>query len=395
MKQKLHWIITGAAFIVIPFIHPLLATANGQASVQPQQDVYKEAGWRIGLQGIGRGGMKAELGGSSYVQTLGIHAANPYSRGSSSGGGGYSDGFVDPDSASTVDNMTWNWGYDNANQYDASGKTLTFHRSESSDLASQSHSVLKDESANADDSFYGAGVGLTAARDIFRRGAFSVAACGAARGVWNQKASMSASTYKEGVSSSSDSSTKNYDYVYDASGVPMPSAPYQGNYDGPGPQIPVSPSSVRSSSGGSGSSVASFSAANQIDVDVESSLYSFMLGPELRWNPFTRLSVHLTPGVSINYLDLSADRKEVFTATYADGSTQTLNSWSDSVNAGRWCLGLECTAGVDVDVYKGWTLGVFGGYDWQTQKAEMDVGPNTVSVDGSGYEFGVNLGKVF
>lgn len=394
MKQKWHWIITGAAFIVIPFIHPLLASANGQASSQPQQDVYKEAGWRIGLQGIGRGGMKTELGGSSYVQTLGIHAANPFSRSSSSGGGGYSDGFVDPDSASPVDNMTWNWGYDNANQYDASGKTLTFHRSELSDLSSQSLSVFKNESASADDSFFGAGVGLTAARGLYRRGAFNVAACGAVRGVWNQNASISASTYQEGLSSSSDSSTKNYDYVYDVSGVPMPGAPYSGDYYGPGPQIPVSPSSVRSSSS-AGSSAASFSAANQIDVDVASSLYSFMLGPELRWNPYKRLALHLTPGFSINYLDFSADRKEVFTTTSADGSTQTLNNWSDSVNAGRWRLGLECSAGVDVDVYKGWTVGLFGGFDWQTQKAEVDVGPNTVSVDLSGYMAGVEFGKMF
>jgi hypothetical protein len=95
-----------------------------------------------------------------------------------------------------------------------------------------------------------------------------------------------------------------------------------------------------------------------------------------------------------SFIQVSADRTEVFTET-ANGVTTTLGSWSDheSDSVVRFAAGI--TAGADVQLGRGFYAGVFGGYEWAVDDVRLSIGPNEVSVNGSGYVAGLVIGKRF
>ena len=106
-------------------------------------------------------------------------------------------------------------------------------------------------------------------------------------------------------------------------------------------------------------------------------------------------SLSLTPAMTLNLVDMDVSRSEVFIATYSDGSTQTLNSWKDTDSETKVLLGASFTAGVDLDLFSGWFAGAFGGYDWVSDDVDISIGPNTVSMDTSGFSLGMEVGKQF
>ena len=98
------------------------------------------ADWWVKGGPVIRGGMSVDVKGSSYSQTLGQHAVasaleDPSGIGTT---GAYADrtydnGYVglspSTGNPAAIDpNTTWNWGYDNASQYDAAGGQLSFSK---------------------------------------------------------------------------------------------------------------------------------------------------------------------------------------------------------------------------------------------------------------------------
>jgi len=51
--------------------------------------------------------------------------------------------------------------------------------------------------------------------------------------------------------------------------------------------------------------------------------------------------------------------------------------------------------GADIEFQNGMFAGVWGGYEWVSEEVDVQVGPNTVSVDASGYTAGAVIGYRF
>ena len=194
-------------------------------------------------------------------------------------------------------------------------------------------------------------------------------------------------------------------YTYDTTGVTVPAAPHEGTYDGPfdtppvipSPTIPNRPSSVDRDTDRSTrrTSSTTWSARNHINMEVDTDLYELWLGPRLALQANDRLALHVTPKVSATYVDASVDRTETFVATYADGSSATLNSWSDSGSESKFVFGAGVAAGADLEFENGMFAGIWGGYEWVSEDVDVQVGPNTVAVDASGYTAGAVIGYRF
>jgi hypothetical protein len=393
-----------------------------------------------------RGGMDAEASGSSHVQSQGIHAASPRrsfpdrltggrvagplrDNISSYGNRTFDDGYVNMDAGtgnpSSIDpDVTWYWGYEDSSQYNSAADTLTFHRTTRQpgmEVATGkgrvvSLSTLRDEEASFDDTFGGWGLELSGGYPLQTRGRLGVELCGGMAGIWNAGAQMGGSTFEEQVREDRYAVIDTTDYitdtyVYDTSGVTLPPAPHRGTYDGPfdtppvipSPTIPNRPDSLHRDSVRAGAinrdirrtSSSTWTARNQVDMDVETDIYELWVGPRLAFHANDWLALHLTPKVSLNYIDADVDRSESFVASYADGRRETLHRWTDQGDEQKWSFGAGLTAGADVEFKNGMFAGCWGGYEWVGGDVDVRIGPNTVSVDASGYSAGVVMGRRF
>jgi hypothetical protein len=373
---------------------------------------------RLGAQGLWleagpavRGGMQVKLSGSSYVQQLGLHAVpvplnDPASVGNQTSFADriYQDGYVKLDPGTTDPNSvggagnTWNWGYDNATQYNAAGNSLSFRQQ-----GDPGFTTLQNNSASGKDDALAAGLQLNAGFRVWESGKWSVDLMGGFQGTWGSRVNLSMSSYGEKVSRVTVTDGYNVAGAVDpALGFPPArTSPggYTGTFDGPfgGPSTwaggyPVIPNTPASRT----RAVEDLSTVrNLISVHVDSDFYEFTVGPRLRYAATEKFSLHASPSVGIGYLDVSADRSEVFVQTATGGGSTLLGSWTDHQDKTgiRFTTGL--TAGADWDLGNGFYTGVAGGYDWVVGATRLNLGPNTVSMDGSGFVGRMVVGKRF
>lgn len=378
--------------------------------------------WRFGLGPVYRGGMDLEVGGSSYVQTMGLHAATPSHQTSASGPAKeiypphpyrsrtFDDGYVLPDPGTfSGDGMTWYWGYDSPDQYDPEAHTLAFTHAEPYGTTTRTESrttmdVLRDLPVEAEDDLDGWGLQVEAAYGLTERGRCRWSVEAGLLGLWGMDGGVSAAPYAEQVtrreSVETSQSGETYTYSYDLPVDPFtgehvvpPDAPYEGTEDGPGPLIPFEPSSWESAGGaGTGSSstrTSSYMAWNEVDLDVSSELYALWLGPRADCALGERLTCFVRPMVSCNALSVDVDRTETWIT-----DTVVLDTWDDHACETEWLWGAGLHAGIDLRFAETWAMGVFGGYDW-VEEARVDVGPNTVELDPSGYSVGLTITKTW
>ena len=344
-----------------------------------------------------RGSMATDASGSSHVQNQGVYAEGALRSPSGVGSTGsyadrtYGDGYVRRDQGtgnpSSIDlSVTWYWGYDNSSQYDSGADTLTFHSS-----GSQGYQEVLNTSLSADDTMAGYGAEIVGGMPL-KRGSLNIDLCLGLQGIFGAEATLGGTTYEEGVGRLDITDT------YDVSGISIPSAGHRGTYDGPFDTPPVIPSPTIPNRPASRSSTlrdTQWSARNHINMEVDTDLYELWLGPRLALQANERLALHVTPKVSATYVDASVDRTETFVATYADGSSATLNSWSDSGSESKFVFGAGVAAGADLEFENGMFAGLWGGYEWVSEDVDVQVGPNTVSVDASGYTAGAVIGYRF
>ncbi len=211
--------------------------------------------------------------------------------------------------------------------------------------------------------------------------------CFGIQGVWNKDAEFNGTTFRERITKERYTVVDSYDVGYDLTTSPASPPPYEGNYFGPGPLIPNQPDRERRVT-----SRMIWDAENRINMDVESDFYGFWFGPRISFQPNEYINLYCNPNVSIHYVTMDIDRTEQFVAIYSGGQTETLNSWQDNVSEDEWAFGVGVQAGVEVNIKDGWFVGAFGGYDW-VDEAEVDIDPNTVTFDPSGYTVGLEFGK--
>lgn len=349
-------------------------------------------GWWMRGGPVYRGGMDIEGSGSSYVQEQNVHAGRvpvPVGVSSAYGNRVYDDGYVRVDpgtgNSSSIDpSVTWYWGYENAGQHDPGAGTLSFSKS------MQGYVETRNSPFDDDDNGAAGGIELQVGRPL-RRGHVAIDACIGLQALWGG-GSLRARTYEESVGRATIIDT------YDASAITMPDPGHQGTYAGPfdtpavipSPVIPNVPSSRSSAFRSTGSVV-----YNDIDMDVDTDLYALWIGSRFAVQPTEALSLGATPRVSLNYVDASVERDERFILKQPDGATTTLASWHDCASESEWLLGLGITTDAFLETERGLLLGASVGYDWMLGDVDVQVGPNKVSVDPSGYSVNAIVGWRF
>ena len=77
------------------------------------------------------------------------------------------------------------------------------------------------------------------------------------------------------------------------------------------------------------------------------------------------------------------------------GGSTLISRWSEQGGQCKVFLGFGAIGGADLDLGKGYYAGIFGGYEWAMEKANVAIGPNAVSLDSSGFVAGAQVGKRF
>lgn len=213
------------------------------------------------------------------------------------------------------------------------------------------------------------------------------------QGIWGASSRISQNSYFERISRLDIADTYNVaDTVDPVTGFPLPQTAaggYVGQYSEPGPVFSNAPNARATQR------TDLSTAENQVDFHFTTDFYEVTLGPRFTYAVTSRIALNLTPKLGVSYIAVTADRTETFTATATGGGTTTLGTWHDHSTEGAWRFAAGFTAGADADLGKGYYAGIFGGYEWAVDDVQLAVGPNTASLNGSGYVVGFVLGRRF
>ena len=340
--------------------------------------------------------------GSSYVQQLARHAASealsePASIGTTNDYADrlYQDGYVKLDISTTDTNSvggpgnTWNWAYDNSSQYDSTAQTLSFHQQ-----GNVGYTTLLNRPVSSEDEMAAAGIQLRGGIKLFKSKAWSLDLALGFQGMFGVESRMSTTSYRERIGQLNV--TDSYDVSQTVDPItgffPGPrTSPggYTGQFDVPGPVIYNIPTSRTDTE------TVLATAENRINFHFRTDFYEWNLSPRIRYAATPKLSLHLSPSIGVALLDISAERSEVFIRTATDGTKTQLGSWHDQKNQTTVRFTAGVTGGADYDLGNDFYAGIYGGYDWAVDTARFSLGPNTISMDGSGFVAGAVVGKRF
>ena len=383
---------------------PEVAPAEGGAPVEEAEIPPVEAapgsakgrGWELRAGALYRGGMDVDVHGTSAARAAAPAGGTPFRRAPRGIGNTrtyadrtYDDGFVniDPGTAfpgTIVPGVTWFWGYENASQYSPAAQTLSFTKTGGESLT---RSVVRDQTWDRSEDIEAPGFAVELSRDLpSLHPALSVVL--GFQTFWLDDVEAEASPYEETYTHRQYAIVDRYDT---SRGGPPPPAPYAGTYEGPGYLIGNRPDSRAAVT----TAAASWRVRNRIELEIESEMYQFSLGPRLALPLHPRISLAVDPFLSLAYVSADAEYREELQSVAADGTAASAAQWRESACEEDWILGLGVRAGVTVGLGCGWSVGVLGGYDWLGDDLTLAAGPSTVELDPSGYFAGVTLGKEF
>jgi hypothetical protein len=224
---------------------------------------------------------------------------------------------------------TWNWGYQNAGQYDGSGSgSIAMHSSSSQGISS-----------NGRDNDPVSGMELAFSRSLEQHEHWSL-------GV---KAAFSYSYLDIKDSHALGTPTTRLTDTYDLGGTTPPTAPYSGNYAGPG--ILLSDSPTRS--------YQTVTEPVTGSRDLTAHVFGFHLGPYIEVPLTKSLSMLFDGGVALAVVSSEYSFNETI-ATPDAGSFTARGSHTDS----EFLVGGYVGASLAWNFSENWAL--FGGAEWQT-----------------------------
>lgn len=235
--------------------------------------------------------------------------------------GEYGNGYVQSDIGGS--DLTWNWGYQTADQVDTVNDQLTFESYENlPQLGTQ------DESAVAPGGELMAGMEV----GTFKLGKQTVR--------WGVEAGYGFNYLSVDTGGSGSSMVTHTMAAYDLDGVTPPDAPYAGTYEGPGPVIGVMPATSGSTTSPSQSSYTG---------ELESGLHNFKFGFWFDYPINNSLFTSLSLGYSSIYADAQFNYTETLTFpdTTISGTVGGRDQWKSGVYA-QWRLGYQVSRRVDV-----------------------------------------------
>ena len=373
----------------------------------------------VGAGPVYRGGLKLELKSNRSMWEEPVAGSGNYGQINDNigryGNRTFDDGYVKMDAGTgnpgSIDpNVTWNWGYNSGSQ--VSGGKLSLHRT-SSRVVSESYGLAPGTAVSGlgSDTFGGVGAEVFAGAKVFESGKLELHLALGLGGAWGLEGKVSGTTAESALVRYRTVDKVTDTYVYNVSGISMPSAPHRGSYDGPfgnppvipSPTIPNKPSSATRK--GSRSlqmhGVTGSQARDTLDIDADMDLWSAWVGPQFRLGFCEKGRLWLAPQISFNLADVEASRDESLWKIGSDGSREAIGSWHDSEDEQKFLLGLGASAGLEWEFGGGFFVGAFGRYEWMTDKIDVSVGPSEISIDASswavgalvGYRFGGNAGE--
>ena len=359
------------------------------AQTAPEQPWWGELG------PVYRGNMQIGFTGSSYSQMrqAGI-LANPSGVGAATGFGDrtYSDGFVrrDPGTGNPQGldpNGTWNWGYDNASQHNSSANTLSFHGAGNAAYTPDFIGNVSQESrAEA------VGLDFSGGRTLLKTDTIQVDLAAGFQTGWGLENHFQTSTFRESLKQVQVTDS------YNVAGIALPAPGYQGTYTGPlgtqgtaaFPVIPNQPASREINVVGLG-----WTEANAIKLNVSSDLYELWLGPRISVQATPWLALYVNPRVGVTFVNVDAQRTEQLIAAGPGGAKSTVATWKNNVTANECLFAGGVTGGAKVRLTPRVFLDVFAGYEWVSNSINVQVGPNQLSLNPSGYTLGAAIGVKF
>lgn len=321
----------------------------------------------------------------------------------------FDDGYVKKDAGTgnpgSIDpSVTWNWGYDSGSQ--VSGGKLRYHRT-SSRIVSETYAPAAGAAVSGlgSDTFGGVGAELQAGAKLFGSGSLELHLAMGLGGTWGMEGKLGGTTMEGGLAKYRVVDRVTDTYVYDVSGISMPSAPHRGTYDGPFGNPPVIPSPTIPNKPSSATregkremqiiGVAGGEAKNTLDIDAEMDLWSLRMEPQFRIRLGEQGRLWAAPQISFNLADVEATRDETIWRIDGDGARTALGSWHHSADDQKFLLGLGASVGAEWEFGGGFFVGAFGRYEWMTDTIDIAVGPSKVSIDASSWEAGVLVGYRF
>ncbi len=300
--------------------------------------------------------------------------------------------------------MTWNWGVDNASQYNYNGgvnPTLTYHI----DRGESVGTITDIKGGNSEDDFESNGIEIKARRQLY-----SWTDAGDSNNMANARTVLDlnlvvglawfpSTTQKTRRSAGQNlyRMTETYTYLdyygsaaggsYDALDVP-----YSGTYGSAtdaGPIIPATPLSSSLHSSYQGTFVDS--------IAIESEFWHFrgLLGVEL-FMPLThRLSIYASPQAVLELVDMDVERTENVTFINRSGTTRLVDSRTDNRHKTTIVPGILLTAGVDYLITENWFAGASIGWEQLFSDPSLHVGSDKVKYDLDGGEFSLYIGRQF
>ncbi len=340
-----------------------LSSKGGMAKgglVEPSQP----SRWRVGF------GFAPLLNVNTKFSDLGAYSS-PLSPQPLGGGQDYNydDGFVRLDSSGNVGDLTWNWGYENNAQYDASGTgSLSFSISNSL----SNGSVNESEDFNPGFEIFG----------YYDMGEIKGLDVGAGASRWGFKATLHYVNISIDNSSALFADLNRTTDTFALNGVVPPRAPYSGSFNGPGLLISDNPTRTT----GVVSNGATITGNRSLDVD----MFGLTVGPYLQIPVTSRFAVSLEAGFSFAL----ADGDYRFSSlTSVPGATPQASAGSGSETS--ILPGFSAGLNAIYQISDSWSA--YGGAKYQyysdfdvrasNSKAKLDFGSAFVLTIGGSYKF--------
>ncbi|MBL9144152.1 MAG: hypothetical protein JNM99_10785 [Verrucomicrobiaceae bacterium] len=355
----------------------LLILSFGATSARPDEPSF----WRFSAGAVSRqiGGLDWHSGTRSadfLLPGLGadfntVGAAGPASGAASRS---YQNGYVNPDPNTSITGSTWFWGYEADSQLQ--GNSLIFQGGGGTIVQTEFTSTSGDWTEGNLDGF-----GPTLQAEWITRlnaewswsvlGSFFFTQFDA-----EHSGSTFSATHMSQVQSVTDS--------YDLGGLLPPAGPYHGDFAGPGPTLPVSPSSRSYHN----VSEENDRYRNVIRQAFELQLLTFSLGPTVEWHR-GRWGVQASAGLAINVARWEAEQQERLLR-----NGEEIQSWLDRETETEALFGGFVQLAAHRSFDHDWHVSAFVRYDW-SQGIEASVGPSTVEVDLDSFTAGLMIGKTF
>lgn len=347
-----------------------------------------DSDWSFGVEGLVRANMEITLSGGSRASLAAINDGMSFeasfpSIGSTSATADrtYADGYVFLDPGTNNSDaiggpgLTWNWGFDNASQYDAAANSLTL-----TSVTSQTQSFTGSaNSINYEDETSAGGIGFFVKRVLSRGNKLNWSLEGGLRIFFPDGEDLSYSTY-----------TLNYTLTtlatvdtFDTTGVSVPtSPPYQGSFNGPGPVIANTPASRSLQT----VSVESWQVTNAIAFSTDYDLFEFYLAPRADYQISEDTSLLFVPSIGASMAQIEAVRVETVTS----GRNGSLITWTDQVDDDEWIFSSGLQVGISHQIDQ---MGIeaLAGYVWASSEVDVPIGPNTLTFDPSGFTASVRF----